>query len=128
MTELVRWTTEKDPTKRPPSHAALLQKLDCLLEDVPGSDVETWPSHEAARMEQAASESKPPEERVRHTLPAEADTFVGREGELEELAGRLQDGARLVTVLGPGGTGKTRLVRRYGWNRCRSPIPTDPTR
>ena len=27
---------------------------------------------------------------------------------------RLDAGARLVTVLGPGGTGKTRLVRRYG--------------
>ena len=31
------------------------------------------------------------------------------------LARRLDAGARLVTVLGSGGTGKTRLVRRYAW-------------
>ena len=52
---------------------------------------------------------------VRHNLPAERDTFVGRTAELRALAERLDAGARLVTVLGPGGTGKTRFVRRYGW-------------
>ena len=31
------------------------------------------------------------------------------------MARRLDDGARLVTVLGIGGTGKTRLVNHYGW-------------
>ena len=52
---------------------------------------------------------------VRHNLPAERDTFVGRAAELGALADRLDGGARLVTVLGPGGTGKTRLARRYAW-------------
>ena len=52
---------------------------------------------------------------VRHNLPAERDTFVGRSMELRALAARFDAGARLVTVLGPGGTGKTRIVRRYGW-------------
>ena len=55
-----------------------------------------------------------PVREVRHNLPAERDTFVGRNAELCALAARLDAGARLVTVLGPGGTGKTRLVRRYG--------------
>lgn len=52
---------------------------------------------------------------VPHRLPAERDAFVGRLGELHALARRLQEGVRLLTVLGPGGTGKTRLVCRYGW-------------
>jgi len=52
---------------------------------------------------------------VRHNLPAERDAFVGRIDELRAVAGRLDAGARLLTVLGAGGTGKTRLIRRYGW-------------
>ena len=51
---------------------------------------------------------------IRHNLPAERDTFVGRATELQAIARRLDAGARFVTVLGSGGTGKTRLVRRYG--------------
>ncbi|MEU5860845.1 BTAD domain-containing putative transcriptional regulator [Nonomuraea sp. NPDC047529] len=42
-------------------------------------------------------------------LPARLTTFVGRERELGELA-RLLAGARLVTIVGPGGAGKTRLA------------------
>ncbi len=55
-----------------------------------------------------------PSREIRHNLPAEADDFVGRSEALLELSGRLQSGARLVSVLGIGGTGKTRLVARYG--------------
>ncbi|MBL8362260.1 MAG: tetratricopeptide repeat protein [Rubrivivax sp.] len=54
-----------------------------------------------------------PVREVPHNLPAERDTFVGRIGELRALALRLEGGERLITVLGPGGTGKTRVVRRY---------------
>ena len=57
-----------------------------------------------------------PVREVRHNLPAERDAFVGRTAELRALAHRLDAGARLLNVLGPGGTGKTRLVRRYGWS------------
>src|SRR5204863_8896235 len=48
-------------------------------------------------------------ERTPHNLPAQATEFVGREAELAELA-KLLDASRLVTVLGPGGMGKTRLA------------------
>jgi predicted ATPase len=40
-----------------------------------------------------------------------ADTFVGRERELAEL-GRLSRASRAVTLSGPAGVGKTRLLRR----------------
>ncbi|MFF1905797.1 ATP-binding protein [Kitasatospora sp. NPDC058218] len=44
-------------------------------------------------------------------LPAEVTSFVGRRQELAELA-RLLAAARLVTVTGPGGVGKSRLALR----------------
>src|ERR1700722_11350932 len=47
----------------------------------------------------------------RWQLPADVSGFVGRSGELAQLAGLL-DSARLVTVTGPGGVGKTRLALR----------------
>jgi len=44
-------------------------------------------------------------------LPVEVTGFVGRRRELAELAGLLRT-ARLVTVTGPGGVGKTRVALR----------------
>jgi predicted ATPase/class 3 adenylate cyclase len=43
-------------------------------------------------------------------LPVVAIPLVGREREVEELSLLLSDGSRLVTLTGPGGTGKTRLA------------------
>lgn len=48
-------------------------------------------------------------ERVRH-LPAPATPMVGRRRELEEISALLASGTRLVTLTGPGGSGKTRLA------------------
>jgi predicted ATPase/class 3 adenylate cyclase len=45
---------------------------------------------------------------VPNNLPMQLTTFLGRKRELEEAA-TLLDGARLLTLTGPGGTGKTRL-------------------
>jgi len=43
-----------------------------------------------------------------NNLPTQLTTFVGRDAELDEASGLL-DQARLLTLTGPGGTGKTRL-------------------
>jgi predicted ATPase/DNA-binding SARP family transcriptional activator len=47
----------------------------------------------------------------RHALPVETTALVGRERDLE-LAGRLLDTGRILTLFGPGGVGKTRLAHR----------------
>lgn len=44
------------------------------------------------------------------TIPHPTSSFVGREGEVAALRDVLRSGARLVTLTGPGGTGKTRLA------------------
>ncbi|MBX3054456.1 MAG: AAA family ATPase [Caldilineaceae bacterium] len=47
----------------------------------------------------------------RHNLPAQASPFVGRKTELETLAQWLADPrCRILTILGAGGMGKTRLA------------------
>jgi len=61
-------------------------------------------------------ESKAPANRVpRNNLPPQPTQFVGRRVELGELAKLLEDpGHRLVTIVGPGGMGKTRLAITAG--------------
>ena len=54
-------------------------------------------------------------------LPATWTPFVGRRRELDELVDAL-DTSRLVTLLGPGGVGKTRLAAEVG----RQLVPTMP--
>ena len=51
-------------------------------------------------------------------LPAESTTFVGRRRELGEIRTKLAT-ARLVSLVGPGGVGKTRLGLRIGTDLAR---------
>ncbi len=50
--------------------------------------------------------------------PAARTRFVGRERELVAIEQRLGEGARLVTLVGPGGVGKTRLARELARRRA----------
>jgi predicted ATPase len=60
---------------------------------------------------QLGSDPFPPLKTISNTnLPRPASSFVGRERELEELTALLRNGARLLTLSGPGGSGKTRLA------------------
>jgi predicted ATPase/class 3 adenylate cyclase len=43
-------------------------------------------------------------------LPSPASSFVGREREAADIVSLIRDGARLVTLTGAGGSGKTRLA------------------
>ena len=53
----------------------------------------------------------PPLKTISNTnLPRPVSSFVGRDKEVAEIRSLLQDGARLITLTGPGGSGKTRLA------------------
>lgn len=56
-----------------------------------------------------------PTRQIRHSLPAERDQFVGQGRIMQTVVSRLATGIRLVTLVGIGGVGKTRLAQRFGW-------------
>src|SRR5712691_6387976 len=60
---------------------------------------------------QLGDDDFPPLKTISNTnLPHPASSFVGREKEVAEVTTLVQDGARLLTLTGPGGSGKTRLA------------------
>src|SRR5262249_22586642 len=73
-------------------------------------DVETRALYERIRAE-AFTPARRDVAAPRHNLPPPRPRFVGREAELAELAGlRAQPDPRLLTLVGVGGIGKTRLA------------------
>jgi class 3 adenylate cyclase len=54
---------------------------------------------------------------IPHSLPSERDSFVGRHTDLTEIDTHFSGGARLVSLIGIGGTGKTRLAQRFALTR-----------
>jgi predicted ATPase/DNA-binding SARP family transcriptional activator len=88
-----------------------LRTLQRARAELEGIGLEPGPS--LGRLEEAIFQHDvslliPPRRGV-HNLPLPVDRFVGRVAEMEHLH-RLLDQYRLVTVTGPGGSGKTRLA------------------
>src|SRR5260370_9645638 len=57
---------------------------------------------------------RPPDAEVTGALPKSLTTFIGRSRELDELRSLFREGKRLVTLVGIGGIGKTRLALEFG--------------
>ncbi len=82
------------------------------------TELGTEPGGEAARLHRelltgAGPEPSTPERGVAVGLPAEITPLIGRGEEVAELV-RLVGEARVLTVLGPGGVGKTRVAEAVG--------------
>ncbi len=56
------------------------------------------------------------EKTIHHNLPALITEFIGRDTELQQANARL-DRSRLLTIVGPGGIGKTRLALQIAMSR-----------
>jgi predicted ATPase/DNA-binding SARP family transcriptional activator len=83
--------------------------------DMLATELGLEPGEELRRLEQAVLRQEVPAARplARHNLPAPLTSFLGREQDLAGLE-RLLGEARLVTLTGTGGTGKTRLAVEAG--------------
>src|SRR5579872_1695664 len=89
------------------------RQIDKLLARKIVPDSDGWPGGEGGGAGLAA-ELRPA------VLPRSPSLFVGRRAELNALA-RLLDRNRLVTVVGPGGIGKTALCLRFAESRPSAP-------
>jgi len=65
---------------------------------------------------QSGRDAEPPPLSAPSHLPIERDPFVGRDAELRAIARHWTSGARLITLTGTGGSGKTRLALRHAAN------------
>ncbi len=86
----------RDPARRPGSMREVRSAIDAMLE---AREVERIRS----RFERPPGKDRPPAH-----LPLYLTRFFGREGELRTLGERLHE-ERLISLTGPGGSGKTRL-------------------
>jgi len=59
-------------------------------------------------------------ERRKSNLVPPAGVFIGRELDLDLLAANLSEGARVITIVGFGGMGKTRLAQELAWRQRES--------
>ncbi len=110
LLDLIYRMLEKDRGQRIPSVRLVGAELEAILK---GREVPT-----PLRLAPAESRFSTPTPDVtlpRHNLPAQSTPFVGREAELTELARLLADpDIRLLTIVGAGGMGKTRLALEAG--------------
>jgi predicted ATPase len=66
---------------------------------------------EAVLLFQVGDEPFPPLKTISNTnLPRPASSFVGRQADVAAVVARVREAARLLTLTGPGGSGKTRLA------------------
>jgi predicted ATPase/predicted Ser/Thr protein kinase len=94
VNNLVVRLLSKQPAERPASAGDVQQEIQCILENTPLESPAP-----------PAGVTKAP----RHNLPLQRSRFVGRQKELTQIQKRLFENP-LVTLIGSGGVGKTRLA------------------
>lgn len=91
-------------------------KAESILADQ-SVDIELDDDFEGVPARKVVETVIPNREELTSTLPRVVSSFVGREEDLASVADHiLVKGTRLVSLLGLGGCGKTRLAIEVGWN------------
>ena len=110
----LRGKVERDP--REPDHLLTVTGVGYRFAAAPTDAVAearvesaTWADQVGPRMGEEDDDQP-----TRSNLPSVTAELVGRDAELARLGSLIDGGARLVTVVGPGGIGKTSLAIRHG--------------
>ncbi len=115
LVDLVQRMLEKNRDARIPSVRMVGVELEVVIRGATTSLQRVVSADDSTGRFQLHTTEFPPisdVERIRipHNLPNQPTAFVGREQELADVSELFRSGARLVTLLGPGGIGKTRLA------------------
>jgi len=94
--------------------AILLEKVG-----IPKSELDSWIQFARGHSGLPSSETKTVEPQQKTNLPAALTSLIGREKELADIMGLLER-HRLVTLVGTGGVGKTRLSIKVGEHQISS--------
>lgn len=125
LVDLVYRMLAKNRNQRVPSARQVSAELDAILHGR-GNPVPAIAAPAPAPAPAPVAELRPDRQPIRNNLVAETTTFVGRQPELLELRRRLEDpSVRLVTIVAPGGMGKTRLVVELGHHLIAAAIAED---
>ncbi|HLY25105.1 MAG TPA: protein kinase, partial [Aggregatilineales bacterium] len=107
LVDLIYRLLEKNREERLPSARLLGAELEGVMQYNWPSDTPKAPVFSKQMFMTPAPAPTPRQ----HNLPAQTTEFVGREAELAEISKLLgQRGVRLLSIIGPGGIGKTRLA------------------
>lgn len=109
LVDLVYRMLEKDRAARIPSARLVGAELESIMQRNAATPLSTG-IRAAMRKERFDTPVSEPAI-LRNNLPAQTTPFVGREAEVNEMMQLLeQPETRLITLMGPGGMGKSRLV------------------
>jgi len=119
------------PYREPHSDNSLYVALNRLRKQLDGLEIEVLlesryalaSPHAVVQWEVVSSDVRAA---VPHNLPAKPDQFIGRDEELQAISAAFDGGARLVTLRGSGGTGKTRLAAEYGHIKLSGDLAVTP--
>jgi predicted ATPase/DNA-binding CsgD family transcriptional regulator len=100
---VARWERSELQMGRPRQVARVLARLEREQHPVPRASASGIARSRASQKPGASLRA------ARHNLPVALSSFVGRGGEIDALRERLAS-TRLLTLVGPGGVGKTRLA------------------
>lgn len=118
VVDLLYRMLEKERGQRIPTMRLIAAELELVLESLHSGDTSTSSMRALGNMQRGSSSGSavtntPSTPSRRHNLPTTPMAIIGREVEISALAKLFEQG-RLVTILGPGGMGKTRLSIAVG--------------
>jgi serine/threonine protein kinase len=124
LVDLINRMVTKNPAERIPRMRLVGADLELLLSDESFSGAEGFRTLVLSSARESAGRFSTPSPAsssvVHHNLPVQTTPFVGRETEVNELENLIfGTSVRLLTIVAPGGMGKTRLALELAGNLLR---------